>query len=735
MKKPIYTFLTTVFFVLSAGAHREIRWQTLGNRTDDGKTVNTQRLSLNTDDGIEKILFNCFARDWKSTNPLDTIVEIIPGYYYIASPRLENPNQNIDIDLESHWAVTYPMEVPGAFHALLSDGSTDAFSLIKTPLSSNMELLKVEEWSRPYITPDSIYRLNETISKGVSPGSYDIVPSFKSVAPSILGGVFKSGDPIVKKIKKHKNPEYFKIIVSDGSALIEAPNDQSADRAQRILSAVLLPMNGGSLPAAVIEDWPDFPYRGFMLDIVRNKISLDDIYRVADLMADLRMNKLHFHFSDDEAWRLEIPGLPELTEYASRRGYTSDEKDFLAQIYDGDGDPDNPAKNGCISRKEMIDFLRHCHKLGIDVIPEIESPGHARAAVKAMEKRLRDTGDETYRLTEDGDTSEYTTAQDYHDNLMNPAVPGTYRFMEKVIDELISMYAEAGVPLVGIHIGGDEVPDGAWDGAPSVIRLMKEKGLASKSEVQAEFVSRMADIFEKKNIRMHGWQEIGTDYSGSLNKKLAKIAGGINCWSQSTGEEGKSGRGVMNGYPVIISNVDYFYLDQIYQSHPDEDGMTWGGIVDEFRTLHGIPSHICPEIDKGPGRVIGVSGHLFSETVRDFGMAERYLLPRILGIAERGWNGAPTYSDPDWNILIAERELPWLEANGYDFHLRQPGVIVKEGKIIMNSPYPDAEIRYTLDGSAPTPESPIYTDPIPYHEGMTPRATLEYLGKHSLPTF
>lgn len=711
-----------------------IHWQNLGNRTHEGHNVNTQRLSLNTGDGIQRLLFNSFARDWSSTNPLDTVGEIVPGYYYIASPRLKTPGQNIDIDLESHWAVTYPMEAPGAFHILLPDGSTESIRLVSSPLSANPELLKMGEWSRAYLTPDSIYRLNENISRGAMPGAFDIVPSLKNVQLTQDSDIFRSEDPVIRKIRKHKNPEYFKITIANGKATIEAPNQQSADRAERLLTRVLLPLNGGLLPAAVIEDWPDFPYRGLMLDFVRNKMSLNDIYRITELMADLRMNKLHFHFSDDEAWRLEIPGLPELTEYGARRGYTTDERDFLAQIYDGDGNPDNQVKNGYITRSEMIDLLRHCRKLGIDIIPEIESPGHARAAVKAMEKRFRDTGDAAYRLIEDGDTSRYTTAQDYHDNLMNPALESTYRFMEKVVDELAAIYAEAGVPLTGIHIGGDEVPEGAWDGAPSVRKMMAEKGLRNKMEVQGEFVARMADILGAKKIPMYGWQDICAGFTDGMNRKLTPVVSGINCWTQSGGEDGISEKGVRNGYPVIISNVDYFYLDQIYQSHPDEEGMTWGGIVDEFRTLHGLPSELCHAIDKGPGKVIGVSAQIFSETVRDFSIAERYLLPRLLGVAERGWNGTPTYSDPDWNMLIADRYLPRLSGEGFDFHLRQPGVKVNDGLIMMNSPYPRAEIRYTLDGSAPTEESPVYTDPIPYNKGMKPRAILLYIGRKSLPT-
>ena len=200
--------------------------------------------------------------------------------------------------------------------------------------------------------------------------------------------------------------------------------------------------------------------------------------------------------------------------------------------------------------------------MGIEVVPEIESPGHARAAIRAMEARRLNCGDDRFRLIEDGDTSHYTSAQAFHDNIMNPALESTYRFMEKVIDEIASMYRDAGVPLIGIHIGGDEVPRGAWDGSTAVARLKEREHLQTQTRVHAYYVQRIAAMLAARHIPMHGWQEVALDHDEDYNKSIAPVAGGVNCWSTLSrqGNGNVTDRVLLAGFPTILSNVNHLYF-------------------------------------------------------------------------------------------------------------------------------------------------------------------------------
>ena len=193
----------------------------------------------------------------------------------------------------------------------------------------------------------------------------------------------------------------------------------------------------------------------------------------------------------------------------------------------------------------------------------------------------------------------------------------------------------------------------------------------------------------------------------------------VNSWTNA----GNQGYEIASkGYPLVLTNVDYLYFDQTPNSHPEEPGLVWGGgKVDEFKPLHATLDNLCPGDPAVQSHAVGISGTNFAETVRSRQMLERYMLPRVLGLAERAHNANATISDGEYFGHI-NREMDFWVRDGRDFYLRQPGIRVNDGRIEMNKAYAGhGEIRYTLDGTDPTLDSPVYTGPVSLGESGSVR--------------
>lgn len=660
--------------------------------------------------GVERVAFNQFARSMTPTDATDTIIEIVPGYYAIGSPRFAaaTGSDTLDFEIMTKGALYSIRYAPEGFHAVMADGRILPVKLVQADITASKS--GYTSGKRDYMPyGDAVYARNEEIVGGKA-GVYDVVPSFKEVKLGDGTSSVNLDEIAFNETSEPLQPEEYRVTVGDGKMTVEAARELWPRLRMRLRHAFGSGVR--ELPDAVITDCPSLQYRGLMIDIARNFQKPEELHRVLDMMAAYGLNVFHFHFSEDEAWRLEIKTLPELAEVGSRRGYTpGSDGSFLPQIFGGDGSKDSDAtsNNGFISRDEYISLLRHADSLGIAVIPEIESPGHARAAIKAMEVRARRTGDDSWLLQEPGDTSVYTSAQSFHDNVMNPALEGPYKVINMVADEIADMHRAAGVPLKAIHIGGDEVPRGAWGGSPAVNVLKEREGLEKDMEVHALFVKRLASDLAAKGIPTSGWQEIAWNHSADFDAAVRPQVFSVNCWRtlSSQGNGKVVDEVAAAGYPVVLSNADHFYFDLCYSRHPYERGLTWAGTTDEFSSLSGYPSKLCTL----PGaNVLGVQGQVWSETIRNSDHLEEMLFPKILGLAERAWNPDSTYSEPDFHAVILN-EIPKWEAGGFAYHVRQPGVKVTDGRFVkINSPYPDAEIRLTFDGSEPTEDSPAFKD-------------------------
>jgi hexosaminidase len=525
------------------------------------------------------------------------------------------------------------------------------------------------------------------------------------------------------------------------------------------------PATGLEIELGYIEDRPAFSYRGLHLDVARNFIEPAAIKKLIRVMAYYKMNKLHLHLTDDEGWRLEIPSLPELTEVGAHRGHTQSERDHLIPAYGSGPDPAPEGNHGSgyISREAFIDLLQFAAAHHVEVIPEINFPGHARAAIYAMETRYdrlmkegKQEEAERYRLIDPNDASIYNSAQNFNDNVICVCTEGPYRLFETVVDEVIEMYKEAGLTLEILNTGGDEVPGGVWKGSPLCQSFLAEHPEIGEFEnLQAYYGGRLFEILKRKNLVMAGWEEIVMKKNEDgiwipnpefVGKDMLPLV-----WNSIYDNLDLGNRLANAGFPVILCNVNNFYFDLAYTHHPAERGLYWGGFVNTRSSFDFIPYDVFKstledkwgkpydlkkdfigmeklELDSYK-RIIGLQAELWSETVKGGTMAEYYYLPKLIGFAERAWVGQASWGmigdqkkrvaamDTDWNRfanIVGQREMPRLDYlfGGFSYRIPPPGAVVKEGKLHANIDFPGLTIRYTTDGSEPNADSPVYSEPV-----------------------
>ncbi|MFY0689379.1 MAG: carbohydate-binding domain-containing protein [Cyclobacteriaceae bacterium] len=584
----------------------------------------------------------------------------------------------------------------------------------------------------------------------------------------LVGGPLAVGDngQITLRLNDGLDPSSYRVsITSSGILIIGGDNAGVFYGIQSILA--LAPVDAFKtatselgIPIGTITDSPRYGYRGIHLDVARNFQSKAAVLKLIDIMAFYKLNKLHMHLTDDEGWRLEIGALPELTEIGAKRGHTADEKGNIQPSYGSGGLGTNTMGTGFYSRADYIEILQYAAQRHINVIPEINMPGHARAAIKAMDVRYdrkMAEGDEAgaveYLLSDDGDQSEYSSAQAYNDNIVCVCNEPIYRFYETVVDEVIDIYKEAGVELNIIHTGGDEVPRGSWEKSPDCAEFLAINDQYTRAkDLQIYFLERVNKILTERGLSTGGWEEVAmkfneegwepnTDFSG---KNVIPYV-----WNNLSGNEDLGNKLLNADFPVVLCNVTNLYFDLAYNKDPREPGLYWGGFVDTRKAWAFIPDDVfkstqedaagnkyLPEHFEGkeallPGKeenILGIQAELWSETIIRPEMLEYYYAPKIVGFAERAWAEAPDWSQIDdydnrktaeataWSgfaALMGAKELPRLNHifGGYNYRIPPPGGVIEDGKLMVNA-FPGIETRYTTDGTEPTVTSTLYNGPV-----------------------
>jgi hexosaminidase len=361
---------------------------------------------------------------------------------------------------------------------------------------------------------------------------------------------------------------------------------------------------GGQLPCGTITDRPRFGYRGQHLDCARHFFGVDFILRLLDVMALLKLNRFHWHFADDEAFRLEVDTQPLLWQRTAFRG----EGELVPGVFGG-----GIRAGGSYSKADVARVLERAKALQIEVLPEIEVPAHSHAMVKAV-PGLRDPGD----------NGEEVSVQGYLDNIVNPAVPGTWDLLVPLAKEVAGAF-----PMKTLHLGADEAPPGAWGGSPAVAALKLREGLQTSDDVQGWMLARLAEELGAAGIRVAAWEEAAKGCQGGIGNGALLFS-----W---TGQ-GPGIAAARRGHDVVMCPAQHAYFDLAHSPDPDDWGAAWAGFLPLEKTVDWDP---LPEgADDIAPRIAGVEACFWGEFTTEDGQAEGMIAPRILGIATKAWEPA-----------------------------------------------------------------------------------------------
>ena len=471
------------------------------------------------------------------------------------------------------------------------------------------------------------------------------------------------------------NPQYVEIQASAAAGLF-----YGVQTLLQLLPPVVYSGNSNgweswSLPALSIKDYPRFGHRGFMLDVSRQFYSTATVKKYLDWMAMHKINVLHWHLSDDNGWRVEIKKYPKLTSVGAWRG----PNEALPPSY-GSG---TQRYGGFYSQKEIRDIVAYAQKLHILIIPEIDLPGHSKAAVASYPEIFCESTD--ISISVNGENK----------NLWCIGREANYKMLDGIIAELAQLF-----PGPYIHIGGDEVNPGPWQECPHCQALMEKEGMKEVMDLQGYFVKRMETIVQKHGKTMVGWDEIidrGNTSPSSVVTAWRSVERGI--------------QSIRRGHPTIMQPGSYTYIDM--KQSQWERGHSWAGIVGLDRIYSFDPigtAELTPQESK---LLLGVQAGLWGELLdRPARIAEYQMFPRLCALAEIGWTPQEKRQWEDFSLRMGQSHYNRLYEMGIAFRVPPPTVEYTNGMLVVTPPYPWAVVRFNKHESDPVSLDPICHYPI-----------------------
>ncbi len=486
-----------------------------------------------------------------------------------------------------------------------------------------------------------------------------------------------AGTIILRADLANPNPEAYAIEVTPSEITINGASPAGLFYGIQTIRKAALAAPAGEpvvIPSGKVSDAPRFAYRGAMFDICRHFFTPDEVKRFIDMMALHNLNTFHWHISEDQGWRVEIKKYPLLTEIGSRRDST---------IIGHTDKYDHIPVNGYFTQEQAREIVDYAAKRHINVIPEIDLPGHMLAALTAY-PHLGCTGGPYHVWGRWG----------VSDDILCAGNDSTLTFLDDVLNEIMDIF-----PSEYIHIGGDEAPKARWEQCPKCQRRIKEQGITATDKFTAEqrlqgfITSHVAKTIGARGRKMIGWDEI---LEGDIPQSAV-----IMSWR---GIDGAT-QGVKKGHPVILSPNTYFYFDYYQSQDTEREPEALGGFNPVDRAYSFNPTQgMTPE---EASLVLGPQANLWTEFIKDFDYVEYMELPRMSALSEVGWT---PLDRKDYGSFLKRMPAMWrvYDHFGYNYARHLADVTAKftpsvenEALIVTLTSMGGAEIRFTLDGSDP----------------------------------
>jgi hexosaminidase len=508
--------------------------------------------------------------------------------------------------------------------------------------------------------------------------------------------------------EKIEHPEGYTLEVLPGSVLIRAKTPAGAFYAIQTLRQLFPPEINApnamaaaqniswSAPCCRIEDAPRFAYRGLHLDVARHFFPVDFVKRYIDLLALHKLNTFHWHLTDDQGWRIEIKKYPELQKVAAFRKET-----LIGHYSDQPWKFDGKRYGGFYTQDEIREVVEYARRRFVTIIPEVEMPGHAMAALAAYPN-----------LGCTGGPYEVFTTWGVIEDVFCAGNDEVFQFLDNVLNEVTPLF-----PSTYIHIGGDECPKARWEKCPKCQARMKKENLKDGHELQSYFISRVKQMLDKRGKKLLGWDEIleGGLAPGATVMSWRGISGGIAAAKAA--------------HDVVMTPGSHCYYDH-YQGDPNTEPLAISGYttLEKAYSYEPIPTELS---DEEASFILGAQANVWTEYIKTPDKVEYMAYPRVCALSEVVWSDKALRNWPDFARRV---QVHFGRLNALGVHYARSFFDVTAayaaGHVTLSAAA-TGDIRYTTDGSEPTARSTRYTKPFALKKTSTVRAAI-FEGSKSL---